>query len=97
MLSKRGQLAIIEFRYAIIGFFIGVIAALVLVLLGTKKVLPFQIPVVCGFFKKKKGQLAMIEFQYFFGGFFVGLIGGLVLVWLGTAGIIPVKIPLVCG
>jgi len=96
MKSKRGQLGIIEAQYAIGGFFVGLIAALVLVYLGTMKVLPFQIPVVCGFLKKK-GQLAMIEFQYAIGGFVVGIIAGLVLVWLGTAKILPFAIPLVCG
>ena len=103
MKSKKGQLGIIEGKYAIVGFFIGLIAAFGLVLLGSKKILPFEIPVVCGsvlfnknLFKSKKGQLAMIEFQYFMGGFVVGLIAGLVLVWLGSAGILPFKIPFVC-
>jgi len=100
MKSKRGQLGIIEAKYAIVGFFIGIIAAFLLVLLGTKKVLPFQIPVVCGsvifnkeFFKNKKAQLGMIEFQYFIGGFVVGLIAGFVLVLLGMKGVLPFKIP----
>ncbi len=100
MESKRGQLGIIEAKYAIVGFFIGLIAAMLLVLLGTKKVLPFQIPVVCGsvmfnkeFFRNKKAQLGMIEFQYFIGGFVVGLIGGFILVMLGTKGVLPFKIP----
>ncbi|MBU0460496.1 MAG: hypothetical protein KKH52_01510 [Nanoarchaeota archaeon] len=103
MKSKKGQLGIIEGKYAIVGFFIGLIAAFVLILLGTKKVLPFKIPFVCGsvlfnkrLWKEKKAQLVMIEFQYFIGGFVVGLIAGLVLVWLGSAGILPFKIPFVC-
>lgn len=102
MLAKKGQLGIIEFKYFIVGFFIGLIGGMVLVLLGTKKVLPFKIPVVCGSvlpasFFNKKGQLAMIEFQYFIVGFIIGLIGGLVLIFLGAKGILPFKIPLVCG
>ena len=102
-IKKRGQLGIIEFKYFIVGFFIGIITSLVLVLLGTKNVLPFKIPFVCGsalfsknFRKNKKGQLAMIEFQYAMVGFGIGIVVGLVLVWLGSAGILPFKIPLVC-
>ena len=95
-MQKRGQLGIIEGKFAIIGFFIGLIVGLALVFLGTKKILPFQIPFVCGFFKKKKAQLIAIEFHFFMGGFVVGLIAALVLVYLGTAGILPFSIPLVC-
>lgn len=47
-MDKRGQLGIIEFKYFVIGVFIGIIIALVLVLLGTTGVLPFKIPFVCG-------------------------------------------------
>ncbi|HLC89073.1 MAG TPA: hypothetical protein VJG49_03475 [Candidatus Nanoarchaeia archaeon] len=100
MQSKRGQLGVIEAKYAIVGFFIGLIAAIILVLLGTKKVLPFEIPLVCGsvifnqeFLKNKKAQLGMIEFQYFVGGFVVGLIAGFILVLLGAKGILPFKVP----
>lgn len=99
-MQKRGQLGIIEGKYAIVGFIVGVLASFALVFLGTKEILPFKIPVVCGFlapfFKNKKGQLVMIEFQYFMGGFIAGLIVGFVLVYLGSAGVIPFKIPLVC-
>jgi len=48
MVSKRGQLGIIEFKYFMTGLFIGIIIAFVLVLLGTTGVLPFKIPWVCG-------------------------------------------------
>ena len=99
-ISKRGQLGIIELKYFMGGFLIGIITSLVLVLLGNKNVLPFKIPFVCGsvLFSKnfKKGQLAMIEFQYAMAGFGVGLVLGLILVWLGSAGILPFKVPLVC-
>ncbi|MBS3123775.1 hypothetical protein J4437_04010 [Candidatus Woesearchaeota archaeon] len=91
-MEKRGQLGIIEFKFFIYGFIVGIIGALVLVLLGKKKIIPFQIPVVCGLFGKK-GQLGMIEFQYFMVGLGVGLVAGFILVYLGTTGVIPFKIP----
>jgi len=47
-IDKRGQLGIIEFKYAVIGFIIGFILALVLVYLGSSGILPFEIPLVCG-------------------------------------------------
>ncbi|MEW5896671.1 MAG: hypothetical protein AB1668_03195 [Nanoarchaeota archaeon] len=103
MFSKKGQLGIIEFKYFMAGLFFGLIAGFVLILLGTKKVLPFQIPVVCGsifsssFSRARKGQLGAIEFHYFIAGFFIGLILALVLVYLGTAGVLPFQIPLVCS
>lgn len=46
--NKRGQLGMIEFKFLLIGLVIGIIAGLILVLLGTKGVLPFKIPIVCG-------------------------------------------------
>ncbi len=95
-MQKRGQLGIIEFKYFMIGFIAGVIAATVLVFLGNNKTLPFQIPAVCGFFRSKKAQLGMIEFHYFLGGLVVGLIAGLVLIYLGNTGVIPFKLPLGC-
>ena len=81
------------------GFFIGIIGGLVLIYLGTKKILPFKIPLVCGLmgFKTKKGQLGPIEAKFFFMGFLLGLVVGLVLVYLGKAKILPFSIPLVCG
>jgi len=45
--NKKGQLGIIEAKYFFIGLIIGVIIALVLVYLGTAKILPFKIPLVC--------------------------------------------------
>ncbi len=47
-MNKRGQLGIIEFKYFMSGLFFGIIVALVLVLLGTKGIIPFKIPLVCG-------------------------------------------------
>ncbi|MEK6901899.1 MAG: hypothetical protein AABX37_06140 [Nanoarchaeota archaeon] len=47
-MQKRGQLGLIEFKYFMMGMIIGVVAGLVLVLLGTKQILPFTIPLVCG-------------------------------------------------
>ena len=47
-MNKRGQLGIIEFKYFMGGLIVGIIIALVLVLLGNKEVIPFQIPLVCG-------------------------------------------------
>ena len=47
-MDKRGQLGVIEFKFFLYGLFVGIIAALLLVFLGTTKVLPFQIPMVCG-------------------------------------------------
>ena len=46
-MNKRGQLGIIEFKYFMMGLIIGIIIGLVLVLLGTKGVIPFKIPLVC--------------------------------------------------
>lgn len=102
MLSKKGQLGLIELKYWFIGFIIGILGGLILVMLGNKGVIPFKIPVVCGaaIFAKdfnKKAQLGMIEFQYFLIGFLMGLVLSLVLVYLGTAGILPFSIPLVCS
>jgi len=48
VMDKRGQLGIIEFKFFLYGLLFGLILALVLVFLGTAKVLPFQIPLVCG-------------------------------------------------
>lgn len=47
-MNKRGQLGIIEFKYFIGGLIVGIVIALVLVLLGNKEIIPFQIPLVCG-------------------------------------------------
>jgi hypothetical protein len=47
-MKKRGQLGIIEFKFAIVGVVIGIILALVLVFLGSKGIIPFKIPLVCG-------------------------------------------------
>ncbi len=95
-MEKRGQLAGIEFHYFIIGFFTGIASGLLLVYLGTAKIIGFQVPVVCGFFKNKKAQLVAIEFHFALAGFVVGIIGALILVYLGQNGIIPFQIP-VCG
>lgn len=43
--NKKAQLGFIEFKFFIMGLIIGLIAALILVYLGTKGVLPFKIPV----------------------------------------------------
>ncbi|MFH1275858.1 MAG: hypothetical protein ABIH82_01995 [Candidatus Woesearchaeota archaeon] len=97
-ISKKGQLGIIEGKFFIVGFLIGIVGGLILVYLSTAKIIPFSIPVVCGsFFLNKKGQLGPIEAKYFFMGFLTGIIISLVLVYLGSAGIIPFKIPMVCG
>ncbi|MEK6950448.1 MAG: hypothetical protein AABX13_01870 [Nanoarchaeota archaeon] len=47
-MDKKGQLGIIEFKYFMGGLILGIIIGLVLVLLGTKGILPFKIPLVCG-------------------------------------------------
>lgn len=103
-MQKRGQLGIIEMKYFMVGFLIGIIAAFILVALGSKKVLPFKIPIVCGpiifskkLFQEKKAQLIAIEFHFFMAGLGIGLIAGLALIFLGTKGIIPFRIPVVCG
>lgn len=46
-MQKRGQLGIIEFKYFMVGLIIGIVLGLVLVLLGSKGILPFKIPLVC--------------------------------------------------
>jgi len=43
-MEKRGQLGIIEFKYFIMGIFIGIIIALLLAYLGSSGVLPFSMP-----------------------------------------------------
>ena len=43
-MEKRGQLGIIEFKYFIVGLFIGIIVALILAFLGSSGVLPFTMP-----------------------------------------------------
>ncbi len=48
IMGKKGQLGIIEFKYFIGGLVLGIVIGLVLVLLGTKGILPFKIPLVCG-------------------------------------------------
>ena len=47
-MNKKGQLGIIEFKYWITGFFIGLIVTLVIVALGTMEVIRLQITLVCG-------------------------------------------------
>jgi hypothetical protein len=47
-MDKKGQLGIIEFKYFMGGLILGIVIGLVLVLLGTKGILPFKIPLVCG-------------------------------------------------
>jgi hypothetical protein len=97
-MQKRGQLGLIEFQYFSVGFLIGLFGGFVLVFLGTKKIIPFKIPLVCGstLFMNKKGQLGPIEAKFFLIGFFIGIIISLVLVFLGTANILPFNIPFVC-
>ena len=100
-MDKRGQLGFIEIKFFFIGFAIGLIIGLVLTMLGTKGILPFKIPFVCGsvlFGQKmfKKGQLMAIEFHFLLGGLVVGLILALVLIALGSYGVLPFSIPLVC-
>jgi hypothetical protein len=101
---KRGQLVMIEFQYFMVGLGIGLVAGLTLVALSARKILPFEIPLVCGSTlltgflpKNKKGQLAMIEFHFLLAGLVIGIIGSAALVYLGNTSIIPFKIPFVCG
>ncbi len=46
-LNKKAQLGIIEFKFLMIGLIIGIIAAIVLILLANKGVLPFKLSFVC--------------------------------------------------
>ena len=48
MISKKGQLGVIEGKFFFMGLLVGILVALVLVYLGTAKILPFSIPLVCG-------------------------------------------------
>ena len=93
IMNKLGQLGFIEFKYFLGGLFAGILSGLVLVYLGSAKIIPFQIPAVCGFVKSKKGQLAGIEFHYALVGFAIGVIASFVLVYLGNSGILPFKFP----
>jgi hypothetical protein len=92
-MQKRGQLGFIEMQFFFYGFLTGLIGGLVLVFLGTKKIIPFQIPAVCGSVigpsMFKKGQLGAIEAKFFFFGFIFGIILSFVLVYLATHGVIP--------
>ena len=45
--SKKAQLGIIEFKFLMIGFVIGLIAAVVLIILANKGILPFKLSFVC--------------------------------------------------
>jgi len=47
-MNKRGQLGIIEFKYFMMGILIGIVIALVVIALGTKGVIAFKVPFVCG-------------------------------------------------
>ncbi len=47
MVSKKGQLGLIEFKFFMMGLGIGILGGLILVYLGTAEVIPFQIPLVC--------------------------------------------------
>jgi len=47
-MQKRGQLGIIEFKYFMVGLIIGIVLGFVVVILGSKGIIPFQIPLVCG-------------------------------------------------
>lgn len=47
-MGKKAQLGWIEFKYFLGGLIVGLIITLILVLLGTKGILPFKIPLVCG-------------------------------------------------
>jgi len=46
MFNKKAQLGIIEFKFAILGFILGVIFTIVLIVLSKSGVLPFEIPFV---------------------------------------------------
>ena len=46
MFNKKAQLGIIEIKFAMIGFIIGVISTFVLILLTNNGVLPFKIPFI---------------------------------------------------
>ena len=96
-LSKKGQLLGIEIHYFLLGFAVGFGGGLALVFMGVRKIIPFQIPAVCGFLmNSKKAQLEVLEGKEFIFGFIVGIIASFVLTYLGTNKIIPFSIPLVC-
>jgi len=45
--SKKAQLGIIEFKFLMIGLAIGLIAAVVLIVLANKGILPFKLSFLC--------------------------------------------------
>jgi len=45
--SKKAQLGIIEFKYLVLGFLIGIIIAVILIYLANKGILPFKLTFVC--------------------------------------------------
>jgi hypothetical protein len=46
-MNKKAQLGIIEFKFLIIGLLIGVVAAVILIMLANKGVLPFKLTFLC--------------------------------------------------
>ena len=45
--EKKGQLGIIEAKFLIIGFVIGIVLAILLIYLANKGVLPFKLTFLC--------------------------------------------------
>ena len=45
--SKKAQLGMIEFKFAVIGFILGIVIAVVLIYLANKGILPFKLGFVC--------------------------------------------------
>ena len=44
--NKKAQLGIIEFKFAMIGFIVGIIFTIVIIILSKNGVLPFKIPFI---------------------------------------------------
>ena len=93
-MNKKGQLSMYEFKWFFFGLLGGLILTFLVTFLGSRNILPFKIPVICGMaFFNKKGQLGVLLGKFFLFGLIAGIILGLVLIWLGTASILPFQIP----
>jgi len=99
-MEKRGQLGIIEAKFFLIGFFSGLVIGSVLLKLGVKKMLPWNlsVPFVCGVFmpSNKKGQLIQLEWHFLWIGGVIGIIVSWVLMVLSRTKVIPVDLTFLC-
>lgn len=99
-MEKRGQLGIIEAKFFLIGVISGLILGSVLLKLGAKKMLPWNlsVPFVCGAFmpRDKKGQLIQLEWHFLWIGALIGMVLSWVLVFLSKTKVISLDLTFLC-